>query len=70
MKLVLTRWGHAFPIARPGTAETLAQIKNVDLDWMTFAHSTASGSQSFEGAVQAARHAANICLKKAVKASS
>ncbi len=62
--IVLTRWGHAFPIARPGVAQQIAQIKDIKLDWMTFAHSTATGSQSFEGAVQAARRAADLCLRK------
>jgi protoporphyrinogen oxidase len=63
-QVVLTRWGHAFPIPRPGVAQKLAQIKDVKLDWMTFAHSTATGSQSLEGAIQAARRAADLCLRK------
>lgn len=61
-EVVFTRWGHAGVVPRPGIAKTIQEIKQ-QTNWMTYAHSTASGSASFEGAVLSARMAADRCLK-------
>lgn len=60
-EVVFTRWGHSGIVPRPGVSSTLHQIKQ-ESNWMTFAHSTASGGASLEGAIASGRMAANRCL--------
>jgi len=61
-EVVLTRWGHAFVIPRAGVSEALSEIKGVNPEWMTFAHSTAAGYQSLGGAIHSAKYASDRCL--------
>ncbi len=62
-QVVFTRWGHSGIVPRPGLHQIMQNIKQQN-DWMTFAHSTASGGASFEGAVMSGRMAADRCLKR------
>ncbi len=61
-QVVLTRWGHAMIIPKPGVSAILTGIQGLDPGWMTLAHSSARGGPSFEGAVLSGRYAADRCL--------
>lgn len=60
----LTRWGHAVLVPRPGISSILNKSNQYTTDWMTFAHSSASGGQSLEGALSSAKNAADSCLQR------
>lgn len=60
-QVVLTRWGHAFTVPSTTSRSIRSQIKGMDPEWMSFAHSSSRG-QSLEGAVSSARYAADRCL--------
>ncbi|MBX9724190.1 MAG: FAD-dependent oxidoreductase, partial [Candidatus Obscuribacterales bacterium] len=62
-QIEITRWGHAIIVPKPGLSEVLNKANQVTTDWMTFAHSSASGGQSLSGALGAARNAASRCLE-------
>jgi len=66
-QIEITRWGHAIMVPKPGLSSVLNKANQVTSDWMTFAHSSAGGGQSLEGALAAARNAADRCLKVSVK---
>ncbi|MBY0549313.1 MAG: FAD-dependent oxidoreductase [Candidatus Obscuribacterales bacterium] len=60
----ITRWGHAVIVPRPGLSSLMNKSNQYTTEWMTFAHSSAGGGQSLEGAISAARNAADACLRK------
>jgi hypothetical protein len=62
-QIEITRWGHAFIVPKPGLSAVLHTANQLNNDWMTFAHSSAGGGQSLEGALEAAHSASNRCLK-------
>ncbi len=62
-EVVLTRWGHAMAIARPGLFAKLAEIQAMDTGPVTLAHNSMSGLPSVESAISAARFAADKALK-------
>ena len=62
-ELVLTRWGHAMAIARPGMFAKLAQIQAGDTGPVSLAHNSMAGLPSAESAITAARFAADRALK-------
>ena len=62
-QIEITRWGHAVMVPRPGLSSILNKANQYTTPWMTFAHSSAGGGQSLEGALSAARNAADTCLK-------
>lgn len=62
-QVVLTRWGHALILPKPGMAPLMTEIQGLDPDWLSFAHSSARGGPSLEGAISAAHYAAERCLK-------
>ena len=61
-QVVLTRWGHALILPKPGMAPLVTEIQGLDPEWLSFAHSSARGGPSLEGAINAARYAADRCL--------
>ena len=61
-EVVFTRWGHAYIVPKAGTSNLMAGIQGLDPEWMTLAHSSVRGGPSLEGAVLAARYAADRCL--------
>lgn len=63
-QVVLTRWGHALIVPKVGISDLLAETQGKDPDWMTLAHSSSKGGPSMEGAILAARYAADRCLAK------
>ncbi|MBX9667693.1 MAG: FAD-dependent oxidoreductase, partial [Candidatus Obscuribacterales bacterium] len=67
-EVVLTRWGHAFAVARPQYFKYVAELQNQQASNYSFAHSSAHGLPSAEAAVSGARNAANRA--KGVKISA
>jgi hypothetical protein len=61
-EVVFTRWGHAYIVPKAGTSNLMAGIQGLDPEWLTLAHSSVRGGPSLEGAVLAARYAADRCL--------
>jgi protoporphyrinogen oxidase len=61
----ITRWGHAGTVPKPGISAVLNKSNQYTTEWMTFAHSSAGGGQSLDGALSAARNAADRCLQLA-----
>jgi protoporphyrinogen oxidase len=61
----ITRWGHALIVPSAGLSEILNKANQYSTEWLTYAHSSAGGGQSFEGALGAARNAADRCLEVA-----
>ncbi|MBI4533471.1 MAG: FAD-dependent oxidoreductase [Candidatus Melainabacteria bacterium] len=64
-KIVLTRWGHAMAIARPGMFSKLTELQSLNTGPVILAHSSMEGLPSAESAISAARLAANkaLCMR-------
>src|SRR4030095_5117333 len=62
-EVVLTRWGHAMAIARPGMFAKLTQIQAGDTGPITLAHNSMAGLPSAESAISAAKFAADRALR-------
>lgn len=61
-EVVLTRWGHAMVIARPGLFARLAQLQAIDTGPVILAHNSMAGLPSAESAISAARLAADKAI--------
>lgn len=57
-EIVLSRWGHAMPVAGPGYYARLLKICDAQTGNLTLAHSSTQGMPSAEAAIRAGRFAA------------
>ncbi len=67
-EVVLTRWGHAFAIARPQYFKYIAELQSQQTSEYSFAHSSAHGLPSAEAAVAGAQQAANRAKRVKISA--
>jgi protoporphyrinogen oxidase len=62
-EVVLTRWGHAMVVLRPGTFAKLERLRGMDTVNYTLAHNSTEGFPSAESAIRAGKRAASRALK-------
>jgi protoporphyrinogen oxidase len=65
--VVLTRWGHAMAVTRPGFFARISKLNRTTNSGYTLAHCSTQGIPCAESAVAAARLAANRALGKTVR---
>jgi oxygen-dependent protoporphyrinogen oxidase len=63
-QVILTRWGHAMVVPRPGSFTKMGKLKSLQADNFTIAHSSSQGLPCAESAIMAGTFAANRALKQ------
>ncbi len=69
-QVVLTRWGHAMPVAGPGYFQRIQKINALTTGPFSLAHNSMQGLPCAESAIRAARAAANRALRVSARISA